>query len=273
LSSQVEISMGLGSGIAVSPATAATVSGVQPGPADVVAVGQDLNLATIAFSILRNVDVPDGGTVNLTTWAAPLSSNLTINNLGADLANAIVEYSMAGFTFVSLTDGQSAGANQTYADIPVALQQPGDLHTLLVVASAGAGDGIRTQGTSFHASGDHTVTLGPSLANPTITLLPGLPNASYNIVLARQTEYADQSLLTFSQTGGSAIVIVSATAAYAGAAPTWDLAVPDLSTAGGFNVQWGLTPGLQTNWNVTAVGSSVVGGGAQAASHFGTLPN
>jgi hypothetical protein len=275
---QVRVTMGFASGIAVSPATTATLSDIPLGATDVVALGQDINSTVTALSILHGVDAPNGGTITLNSWTSVLSSNVTIGNLGTDLANVYVGYVTSRGTTVNLAAGEAGGANQTYPGVPNELQEPGDLHAMTVLATAAAPPGfidIREVLMSFHTAGDRTLALGPPLANPAITLLANSPNASYSIQLPHQSEYSLECAMSFSQLGGSTFVEVIALSGYVGSASTWDLAVPDLSSAAGFDVKWGLTRGLQTTWSITAAGipSSSVGNPAWSAARGGPAPN
>ena len=61
----------------------------------------------------------------------------------------------------------------------------------------------------------------------------------------------------FAQSTLNGAVTVSATAGYYGSAPaTWDVTMPDLSAAAGWNSAWGLQDGTPIDWAVLAEGGA-----------------
>jgi hypothetical protein len=104
-------------------------------------------------------------------------------------------------------------------------------------------------------------------------LLAGSPNARYRVELPRQSEYSIEGAFVFAQAVDRVVTIsIIATPAYDGTASAWDVAVPDFTTASGFDVNWGLGAGAPTYWTAIAVGGSFATGLAQSASRSGLTP-
>jgi hypothetical protein len=124
-----------------------------------------------------------------------------------------------------------------------------------------AGDASNTNaarfaGVYFHTPSDKTIAMGPALSTPTVTRFATAPYAQPRVQLPGQTEYNKLLIASYEQTNRSASV--AATAAYYGAAPTtWDVTLPNLSGAAGWNNAWGLdaTP---IDWSVLAQGGTIL---------------
>ncbi len=160
-------------------------------------------------------------------------------------------------------------ATVSYAGVPSARTQAGDLH--LVTATAAVTQNFvpvsaRTVTQIFRVAADVTATLGPAMSAVTVTNAGNAgTHARLRAQFARQAEYANLWNLSYSQ-GTQALqrsAIILLYPSYTGAGANIDYTVPDFSGVGGWNNLWGIQTGTSTNWTAMANGW-VVGAGNQA---------
>ena len=247
---------------------------VPEGPLDLIATRSPLAEFTVDKIIIRrDLNVPEGGTLDPLDFESseafePEQADLTINNIGAEEAFALVSYGSAstffGSTILFLSPA-SDEATRTYFGIPAEQQAADELHTLMVAASPAVENPDRGRFAIqyFRSATARSFTLGPNLSAPDITTLGTTPYLRLRAVIARQAEYDQLADISYSQgafgTAGSRTASVSMTAGYAGAA-AFDLAIPDLSGVEGFDANWGLKAGVATSWEASAVGGSFLFG-------------
>ena len=107
---------------------------------------------------------------------------------------------------------------------------------------------------------DRTLSLGPALATPTITVAGTTPTAQLALAMDVQPEYDNYLLVNYNQSGPGRSVTIGATGAWLSGAAAWDLTIPDFSTVAGFQTTWGLQAGTTTDWIASASGWSAGGG-------------
>jgi hypothetical protein len=265
--------------VALGPATAFVIPGnsdftiqnVPEGALDLVATRYAAeNFQANKIIIRRNVNVPTGGTLDPLDFAGteafdPQEASLTINNIGADLASIGVLYlsssasaTLFGGTPIFFEAEASNTSPRPYFGVPADKLGAGDLHFLFASASPEVPEGedpdrTRSVFEYFTTVADRTVTLGPDLAEPAFPPASVTPYLQPRATLAAQPEYNQFATITFTQDTRSADV--SMTAAYAGGAG-FDLAVPDLSGAEGFDANWAPKTGVATTWDASAFGGS-----------------
>jgi hypothetical protein len=264
-SEQAEITLGPAFATVDPPGGSYILDDVPDGALDLIAVRATTPLGAFTTNkliIRRAVNLPTGSSIpvldfNGSEAVGPVSANLTINGLGSDEASLFVTHLTATGTdgFLTAVYGD-LGATWPYQGVPVSLQASTDLHT----ASVFTGD--PTEGrvllTAFKAAGNRTVTLGPHLATPTVTTVASAPYARYRMQLPVQSEYPAVGFVTFFQNVADREATIFATAAYVGAGVTvWDLTIPDLTGAAGFDANWGLRPGSPTTWAASAAGGPI----------------
>lgn len=142
----------------------------------------------------------------------------------------------------------SVATTRAFSGIPQSKQASGDVHMLTVVAFDGgvpadvmAPAQQRTVNIIFARSENRSASLGPALATPTIS---GLGGGRYRAQIPKQAEYPRYWTATFgAQSAGSTgnNVVISATAAWVGAATTVDLAIPDFGAVPGWSPSWRLS--------------------------------
>jgi hypothetical protein len=270
-------------------ATSYTLNNVPDGALDLVAVrgtSSFLDFTANKLIIRRGLNLPNGSTIaaldfNAAEAFAPVSGNLTIGGLGADEPVFFVSHLTDAGTGVDLTFNFGAvGATHAYQGVPSSAQAAGDLHQFLVIAGS-PNPGATTSRlllASFHAPGDRTVTLGPDLTTPTVSVLASSPYVRYRMLLPTQSQYNAIAIADFVQDAIARTTTIFATAGYFGGAPSsWDLSIPDLTAGAGFDPTWGLQSGTAAEWTASAAGGSIFtvpaeGTAVLLASRFSAAP-
>jgi hypothetical protein len=249
--------------------TTFTFTGVPDGNLDLIATrysGQTFVANKIA--IRRNVNAADNSTLDPIDFAGteafdPATANLTINGInneptsvGVLFLSASATATILGGTPIFFEGEASTTSPRPYYGVPADKLQAGDLHVLFATASpevAGGGepDRARSVFAYFTSITDRTVTLGPDLAEPTLSTVSNTPYLQPRAQFAVQAEYNQFATISFTQDTRDADV--SMTAGYAGGAG-FDLTVPDLSGVEGFDSNWGLLANAATNWDAGAFG-------------------
>jgi hypothetical protein len=262
----VSISLGPRGASVSQDRTSYTLRNVPDGALDLVASrghsGDVFDFDATKLIIRRGVNLPDGAVIPVLDFNAaeaitPVSASLTLTGLGSDALSWATTYITAGGTeeLLNLHFFGSPMSTLPYAGVPTSLQSPGDRHELFVDAEAP--NGVRRLWTAFHRAENRSVALGPQLATPTLSVVSSSPYLRQRMVLPRQSEYGAEVVGRFVQPATQATSEVAATLGYfGGSPPDWDLTVPDLTTAAGFDPAWGLRPGGATEWEAFATSGS-----------------
>jgi len=248
------------------------LSNVGIGPQDLFAGRFALSGTTVGLNkvILRRALSPaDNSTLAPLDFDAegfvPVSANVTVTGLGADSGFVASQFAarpgsgliQAGGVLSEFSYRAASGA-QPYAAIPLAQLDANDIQYLDV--STGGATAGRGTFQYFRNPLNQTIALGPYLNTPTVTKLVTAPNARPRVQLASQPEYNRSISIVFTQSTLSGAVLVGATPGYYGGVPaTWDLTMPDLSAAAGWNSAWGLQDGTPIDWAVLAEGGTILG--------------
>jgi hypothetical protein len=260
------------------PQTTYSFTNLPDGPLDLVALRGTLTFAgatapsltasSIAFGtdrviVRRGIDLPSGSTIPVLDFAGgeavmPVTGNLTLSNLGTDLADIFVSFTTTAGTSATLTNIFSgAGPTHPYQGVPSSLRMAGDLHDALITAYDESQTSFRFLLELFSMPGDRTFSLGPVLSDPSISEVSTSPNVRYRFQLPVQSEYNSMAIGDFTQLSVRRAVALISTAAYRGSGTTWDYTLPDFSTASGFNAAWGLQEGAETEWSIAAASGSL----------------
>jgi hypothetical protein len=226
--------------------------------------GSDISFTVNRLIVRRGLDPADGSTLPALDFGAaesfaPATADVTINNLAGDRAITGVSLSTANGSSASFFFSTSASATAPYFGLPDANLASGDLHSLFVAATPAAGtDASRSATLYFRTVSARTVTLGAALGTPTFTSPAAAPYLQLRAQLPLQAEYNRLGGVFYGQgTGATArAASVVMTAGYAGSGTAFDLQIPNLSTATGFDNAWGLQPGVSTSWSVFETGGS-----------------
>ena len=94
------------------------------------------------------------------------------------------------------------------------------------------------------------------MSTPTVTRIAGGAYSRVRAQLGAQTEYNRFFTADYGQSSIFRNTTITATSGYTGGG-AWDLSIPDLSGATGWNSTWGLQNGTAITWSVTAQGGTV----------------
>ena len=247
--------------------SAFSLTTVAAGPQDLFASRSDATTRRVDKLILRRaLNIADGGTIpvldfNAAEAFAPASANVTVSGLGADtafIASLFNGTRGSAFGFVgTLSDYIASSGAKPYDAIPNARLVSGEMQQLFASAStANNANSDRSSGVFFTGTIDRTLALGPVLSTPTVTRLAGGAYSRVRAQVASQTEYNRYFSADYSQSVIFRNASIIATTGYTGGG-AWDLSIPDLSAATGWNPTWGLQNGTAISWNVTAQGGSI----------------
>jgi hypothetical protein len=255
-----------------------TFSGVPNGNVDLLAgrTALTINGTGASFSlakmiIRRNLNPAAGSALNTIDFGAaeafaPVTKNLTINNLGTDVSAVLGLYFTTNNTFGAyFEDFSGGGSTRTYPGVPAANQATGDLHILAIVGlpSLTGTTPQREALFAFHTAVDETFALGPVATAPTVSALTATGYARLRAAVTVQSAYNKVFTFTGLQTTTPRNVTITQTAGYTGAS-SFNLDVPDLSGVSGFDTNWGPKSGAVTSWTYTATGFSGTGIGLPA---------
>jgi hypothetical protein len=288
IAQQASVGVGGGSVSSLAANGPFTVNDVNDGPVDLVAVRTAVDLGTFALTpdrliLRRGLNLPNNGTIPVLDFGAaeafaPASAPITVANAGGDqvvITNAFVTQG-GGFTGTLFT-AITGGATRTLYGVPTARTQNGDLHQLSVIAV----NGTTSQRAVFQYNRElvaRTITLGPQLTTPTVSSLGSAPYPRLRAAATFQAEYGQGVGVTYTQTsGGGRSWTVTASPAYFAGATAYQLDMPDLTSASGFDLSWALVSGVSTTWSVSAskvedapIGPFVENFRAMQASRTGT---
>ena len=211
------------------------------------------------------------------------TAQFTVNGGGSDLVQVYANFqstngSFSGFAFGSLFGGASP---YTVYGIPVARTRAGDLHMAIALATT-LSDASVTQtrlAVQYNRElANRTLTIGPSLTLPTISVSGTTPYARLKARGPWQADYGDAVGAGFTQSAGTERSwTMTASRAYFGASAEFELELPDFSGVPGFDNNWGLRTGVTTTWitnssgGLTSSTSIVEGASFKAATRIGTV--
>jgi hypothetical protein len=261
--SYATVGIGYGSTVAGTSSSDFSVDGVPDGSRELVATmanGDDDRVEK--YIVRRDVNVPDGGTLDPLDFASseafnPASASLTVSGLGATYAN--IGSSLLGQARTETVNGFAAFAvnNETigYDAIPTAKLLSDEVQLLFGTVSTSTEH--LESGVYFRTVADRELAFGPTLSDPTFSIVSSDPYLRPRMQLPGQSSYDGEVDVFYDQDSRSAFIFQ--TAGYAGGLPaTWDIQLPDLSGVAGFDNTWGLTGSAGTSWSATAYGGRLL---------------
>ena len=216
----------------------------------------------------RAIAVPDGTTLPVLDFSSPeafppATAQVTLDGIGSDIAFVATRIQTLRLeSGLSNPSGAVAGAVQPYFAVPEARLLPGDVQVLSATTNTGTGS-LRTAAIYFRVPQDLTVSLGPEALPPTFSILARDPVLRIRAQFAEQSAYDRTASVSYQDEGRTPaspirFVTVSMTSSYrVPGAEGYDIVVPDLSGADGFNPQWGLSGGSFVQWSANRVGGTV----------------
>jgi len=122
----------------------------------------------------------------------------------------------------------------------------------------------------FRAPTDRTLTLGAPIIQPTFTTVATAPAVRLLARFVPQNAYDRAAIISYQQ-DSTVFVVITMTAAYSVLSGNgYDLVIPDLSGAAGFDPAWALRPGGTLLWSAVRIGGTL-GLGADAVPTDGTI--
>jgi hypothetical protein len=266
-----------------------TVAGVPAGDVAYVALGPADGAPAVGDSAFLVRDVPDGprdlfaahgrlGSASFTTSefilrrGVNIAANGTVPRLdfrsNESFGAVAASISLANFVSPSLSVGlltpsgideplfyvPAAGAQQTVVGLPAARVLPGDLHEIDVVdpiARDETSSGSRFVNAFASAMTNRTLTLGPPIAQPAISMISETPYQRWRVFLTAQSEYGELAEVELDDDSGRGVTII-ATRGYAAPGVAWELTIPEFKNIN-YSSAWGLPSGTVPFWFVAAV--------------------
>jgi hypothetical protein len=236
------------------------------GPQDILAtrVSRLNGTNVLTRVILRHtLALPDSATLpvidfNSTEAFAPVVATATVVGLGAEGAasRTRLRTSLSESQISFLTSSETASSRTFYA-IPESRLQAGDLQVLSATANPTTANIIRSAEVYFRVPVDQTLTLGAPATMPALSTIAATPSLRLRAKFAIQPDYDRLTGITYQQ-GQNTILTVSMTAAYAALDNVgYDLVVPDLTNAPGFDSRWALHAGERVFWIATRTGGTL----------------
>ncbi len=260
------VSASFNSRVRVSVDRTFELKGLASGPRDLLATrttrtdGSDV---ITRLMLRRGVDVPDSSTLPVLDFAsaeafAPAVANVSLDGLGAESAASGTRLlTDRDELTVSLMIGPTTAVTRPYVALPESQLLAGDLQILSASVSAATTGSARSATLYFRTPADRTLTLGAPLITPTFSTVASAPALRLRAHFVPQSEY-DRSAVVVYQQGTTTFVAISMTAAYAALSETgYDLVIPDLSGAVGFDSAWSLQPGATLLWNAVRIGGTL----------------
>jgi hypothetical protein len=220
--------------------------------------------------LVRRGVTPTGASIaaldfNSSEAAAPQSATVTFTGSGAngsiEAASMLLTETGTLHTLGSLFSA-SGSTSFNYLSLPASLRIATDMHQLLGLSLTA--QGFKQVSRFYKTPSDVTLGFGPMVSMPAFTSLGTSPYLRVRADVASQAEYPGLVQVDYSQPVNDETVklfSIVTTAGFYGSTPTtWDLSIPDLSSAG-YNSAWGLQSGTYY-WSVTASSgnfASVVG--------------
>jgi hypothetical protein len=261
-----------------SPTGTFQLTDVPDGALDLVAARSTTNTSTFTITldkliIRRGVNAANNSTLPVLDFGSseafdPAQGNLTIGNIGSDLAIVLTTYfTAAGSGAAGATVGgsifPSAGPFKYYG-VPASKQVAGDLHLALAIAvpNLSTTDQARAAGLYFKDPTDRTVTLGAALPAQTVSVAATTPYVRFRATGAIPAEYGKRLEIDFDQGTAGRSVSILATEGYLAGAATYDITIPDFSGVAGWDNSWGPKVGSETTWDIFAYGFTGIGLGS-----------
>ncbi len=210
------------------------------------------------------------------------TAQFTVNGGGTDLVQVFADFQTNGLSSGLAFSVLSGGASPyTVYGIPLARTRAGDLHMAFAFAFTLSGADVtqtRLAGQYNRELANRTLTIGPSLTLPTISVSGTTPYTRLKSRGPWQAEYGEAVVAGFTQSAGTERSwTMTASRAYFGASAEFELELPDFSGVPGFDNNWGLRTGVTTTWTTSSHGgpisftSIVEGTSFKAAQRVGTV--
>jgi len=248
------------------PTTGFSLSGLPNGLVDLVARRSSSATSRASKFILRpGINPANGVALPVLDFGSaeavdPEARTVTVGNPTAGEIVTLATFIRTGGGTQAFLSYSSVvtGTTTQYHSVPLAGLGALDVQwlTLWVAASNASSSPTRLVQTYYRSPQDLTVTLGAALSVATVSVVATSPQVRLRAETVRQADYPRSYRAVYYQFGDPAgrSVILEATAAYMGSAPSFDFTMPDFSGVPGWLATWNLVPGQSTAWEVTGTG-------------------
>lgn len=199
---------------------------------------------------------------NSTEAFTPASVTWTFTNTNNEAFSVLQHFLTAGGTAglqMPILGNDRTATSRTLTAIPAAQTVAGDLHQVVAVVQT-TGQIIRAtrQIIAYARSlADRTIAFGPAMPAATVTAVAGTPAGRLRAQGTLPNEYASGVSFDMTQTTIARFGTIHATRGFLGAGVAYDIQMPDLSAATGWDANFALRPGVATNYWVSGGGPAL----------------
>jgi hypothetical protein len=239
-----------------------------PGPLDVVAARNTEilihpSLIPVDRMIIRRGTNPaSGSTMPVLDFGAaesfaPVTATWTFSQTIGDRFGLSQSFFTAGGTtgpFWAIPGVDSAGIQRSVFGVPLAQTVAGDLHqTVATVATTGPTPTSPLRATRQIIAYNRDITsrtlnFGPAMPSPTVLPIGTLPAGRLRFQGTLPAEYNSGVTIDISQAGLTKFMTIHASRAFLGAGTSYDLSMPDLTGAIGWDTQFAIRSSTQVQW-------------------------
>jgi hypothetical protein len=246
-----------------------TLLNLPAGPLDLVAVRNgavtDPTVVSVDRMIIRRgINPTSGGAIpvldfNAAESFAPTTSTWTFAPVGQPFSISQSFITAGGSTgpFTALPGIDGSGLVRSVYGVPTANSQAGDLHQVVAtVTTVGTPPNDPTRASRqiiayARTITDRTISFGPAMPSPTVTPVTGLPAGRLRFQGTIPGEYNAGVTIDVTQViNANALnsATIHASAGYLSTTGSYDLSIPDLTGAIGWDSQFQLLTGTQARW-------------------------
>jgi hypothetical protein len=252
-----------------------TLLNLPAGPLDVVAVRNgEINLQVWAIPVDRMIirrgqNPASGATMPVLNFGAaesfaPTQATWGFGNRNGEQFSVSQMFTTAGgstgiFTAIPAVDGPDSA--RTVYGVPLAQTLAGDLHQVIAtVATTGPSANsplraLRQIVAYARTLGDRTLAFGPPMPAANVSAITTAPLGRLRAQGTLPAEYNSGVTFDITQTSTARFFTIHATRGFLGAGNAYDLQMPDLSGAIGWDTQFAIRAGVPTNWWVNGGGA------------------
>jgi len=246
------------------------------GPLDLIAVRNgDITVPSQIpvdrMIIRRGINPASGSTMpvldfNGTESFAPVSVTWGFGNRNGESFSISQTFTTAGGStgiFTSIPGVDAPDSARTIYSVPQAQTIAGDLHQVVAtVATVGPVPGGPTRATRqivayARTLGSRNLSFGPALPAPAVSPIATAPLGRLRAQGTLPTEYNSGVTFDVTQTSTARFYTIHATRGFLGAGNAYDLQMPDLTGAIGWDTQFAIRAGIATNWWVSGGGPTL----------------
>jgi len=199
---------------------------------------------------------------NAAEAVTPTTAAWTFTNTNNEGFSITEQFSTAGGTAAELTlvpGIDHTTTSRTLVGIPTAQTVAGDLHQVIAT--------IQTNGQIIRATrqviayartlADRTVAFGPSMPAASVSAVTGAPAGRLRAQGTLPNEYNTGVSFDVTQTTTARFATIHATRGFLGAGTSYDIQLPDLTAAVGWDTNFALRTGVATNYWVSGGGPAL----------------